>query len=848
MVKIRILSVFCCILILPLLTIAQIGENPSKDWIDATLYREMNIVIPENSSPIIQHAAEVFKKYWESCAHRTITISNINQGLVNVWLGAELCTREWIDTEELEELGNEGFIIRTYTPTPKYAEKGVAKQLLICGKTDLGTLHGVYTFFERFLKVSWLSNEYIHKPNLGYKLKAIDYQFIPHFEFRHFLSNIPEFKMSDERKEGLHLSISLSEEELIPIPVYECLSDSKNSQNTDVLKTQISPEEKVICFSSEDTLQKNLVFLRKKIESNPSRKIWTIDAGEADKSCSCKSCQEWVKKTESPSGPFLNLMNNVVEQLEKEFVDKDISLCVLLKGRMRKAPKNIKVHDRILIELSTDTCDIAHAIDDPNSMTNACFLNDLKEWHNLTPNLLICYYAGTNYHCGLFPQPELFNFQKNLQVFDRYQVRGVIVSSYTQNPGPFSEWDALKSYLLGKLLWDPDLVLEEELKKFLDIFYGVSGERLYEILNLQKEFVKTYEPVCSVYQKVPWWNTEYSSRINEIVQQTLNMTYASKEIYARTLRAVMPAYFSAITSPPEIQIQDEKLIENHTSLIDEKIFGDKMDIAESMGKNENYSSYRDIIPEVLCGNTFPKSTFSYRIISLENEAYTLWMLPEYFGAIVRMLDKSLGIEYLDAFHKGLCSYFLWNEYQEISNTGCWKPFSEPCALLESDKEKIVIEKKLEADILLRRTLKLSSDKKIVCEYICENKSSVEKTASFFIVPGFTLRRDIKSFDVWTCSQQKWNRNFQKSLDYEPFSYAPQKIENGIAGIGFDFKDKGNFLCVDIQKLPAECIEIKLDYSYFDAFLAPIMKVTIPIPSNQVYSFTLLCWTQNEPLL
>jgi hypothetical protein len=82
MVKIRILSVFCCILILPLLTITQIGENPSKDWIDATLYREMNIVIPENSSPIIQHAAEVFKKYWESCAHRTITISNINQGLL----------------------------------------------------------------------------------------------------------------------------------------------------------------------------------------------------------------------------------------------------------------------------------------------------------------------------------------------------------------------------------------------------------------------------------------------------------------------------------------------------------------------------------------------------------------------------------------------------------------------------------------------------------------------------------------------------------------------------------------------------------------------------------------------
>jgi len=833
-------------MVLPMLAIAQIGEEPSKDWIDATLYREMNIVIPENPSTLIQHAAEVFKKYWEQCAHRTITISNINQGLVNVWLGAELCTREWIDPEKLEELGNEGFIIRTYTPTSRYAKKGVAKQLLICGKTDLGTLHGVYTFFERFLKVSWFSDSYIHKPNLGYKLKEIDYQFIPHFEFRHILSNIPEFKMNEERKEGLHLSISPSEEEFIPISVYDCLSDSKNVHNTGALETKISQEDKVVCFSSEDTLQKFLIFLRRNMESNPSRKIWTIDAGETDKSCLCETCQGWVEKTGSISAPLLNLMDSAVKQLEKEFVDKDIYLCVLLKGRMRKAPKNIKVHDRILVELSTDTCDIAHAIDDPNSITNACFLNDLKDWHNLTPNLLIRYYAGTNYHCGLFHQPELFTFQKNLQVFDRYQVRGVIVSSYARKPGPFSEWDTLKSYLLGKLLWDTDLVLEEELKKFLDIFYGTTGARLQEILNLQKEFVKTYEPICSVYQKIPWWDAEYSSRINYIVQQTLNMTYASKEIYARALQAVMPAYFSAIISPPEIQIQDEKLIENRTSLIDEKNFWDKMDRAESMSKKESLSSYREIIPEVLCGNTFPKSTFSYRIIPLENEAYVLWMLPEYSGAIVRMLDKSLGIEYLDAFHKGLNSYFLWNEYQEISDTGCWKPFSEPCALLESDKEKIVIEKNLKADILLRRTLKLSSDKKIVFEYICENKSSSEKTVSFFIVPSFTLKRDVNSFNVWTCSRQKWNRKFQKSLDYEPFSYAPQKIDNGITGIGFDFNDKGNFLCIEFQNLPAECIEIKLDYSYFDAFFAPIMKVTFPIPSNKVYQFTLLCWAQNEP--
>ncbi|MGC8847125.1 MAG: DUF4838 domain-containing protein, partial [Candidatus Hydrogenedens sp.] len=402
-------------ILFPILLSAQVDEAEMKEWIDASSYRDLAIVIPENASPLLLHSAEIFKKYWESCTHRPIAISTLNQGAINIWLGAELCTKEWIDPEELDNLGDEGFIIRTYTPTRKYAQKGVAKQLLICGKTDIGTLHGVYTFFERYLNVAWLSSSYTHKPPLGYRLKEIDYKFSPHFEYRVFLSDLPEFKMEGDRKEGLHLSLFTREEDFIPIPINKYFNTEEYAQNTTELKAK-SLLHNPICFSSEKIKQTFISFIKKQMELNPQRKFWTIEVGGTEiNSCLCTNCQEQIKSTETPVTPLLTMLNDAIEILEKIYPEKELQFCLSLKNTMRKAPQNIQINKKLFIALSTDTCDIARTIDDPVSQPNICFLNDLKGWRNLTPNLLIRYYVGANYYCGLFHQPELFNFQKDIQ-------------------------------------------------------------------------------------------------------------------------------------------------------------------------------------------------------------------------------------------------------------------------------------------------------------------------------------------------------------------------------------------------------------------------------------------------
>jgi len=843
-----IISGFLLIFVLfPFLLLAQTDDAEMREWIDASSYRDMGIVIPENASPILQHAAEVFKKYWEDCTHRPIVISTLNQGVINIWLGAELCTKEWIIPEELEELGDEGFIIRTYTPTRRYAQKGVAKQLLICGKTDIGTLHGVYAFFERYLNVAWLSDSYIHKPALGYRLKEMDYKFSPHFEYRVFLSDLPEFKMEGDRKEGLHLSLSIQESDFIPIPIYKCFYTEEYTQNTAELETKVFHPQRPICFLSEETKQVFINFMKKQIELYPQRKLWTIDTGDTEiNSCPCNNCQEQVEITKSPITPLLKMLNDVIETLEKLYPEKDLQFCLFLKNGMRKAPHNIQIHNKIFIALSTDTCDIARAIDDPISQTNACFFNDLKDWRNLTSNLLIRYYVGVNYFCGLFHQPELFNFQKDIQTFDRYHVRGIIICTPSQQVFPFTEFGALKSYLLARLMWDPDLILEEEINRFLNLYYGPAGVKYAEFFNYQKDFVKKNNVRCSIYQKIPWWNIDYASNVGKIIQQTINMSFFAQDIYNHVLQTSIPLYYSALICPPDIQIQEDKFLEKRPALIQEEEFWKSLNKIENLSQKGSNLSYRKIIPDTICSKQFPERSSLFQKHALENEYYTLWVLPENKGAIIRVQDKSSGMEYLSAFQKGVNPYLLWNEYQDISDTGCGIPFSEDCNVKEAESNKITIEREIRKGVLLQRKITLGDNGEIILEYICENRNPQEELISFYIIPRFTLNEDDKTIEIWSNNNQKWESAKQIALAYQPFTYGLESIhKENIIGMGIRYCDKGVFLKLELQQLPAEHIDFFCDYSYYDGYIAPIMKIHPTISSQQTYSFSLHCQTQKQ---
>ncbi len=170
---------------LTLFTSAAIAQPQQSDtWLTAERYETFHVVLPENAPEELQYAAEIFIRYWKICTNREIKATPLNEGVTNVWLGPDGITSDLLNPEDLEELGPEGYLIRTYFPSRRYRERGAREQLIISGKTPRGTLNGVFAFFRDHLGLRWLAPGKVHAPLLGYRMRHIDETYRPHFSIR----------------------------------------------------------------------------------------------------------------------------------------------------------------------------------------------------------------------------------------------------------------------------------------------------------------------------------------------------------------------------------------------------------------------------------------------------------------------------------------------------------------------------------------------------------------------------------------------------------------------------------------------------------------------------------------
>jgi hypothetical protein len=95
------------------------------------------------------------------------------------------------------------------------------------------------------------------------------------------------------------------------------------------------------------------------------------------------------------------------------------------------------------------------------------------------------------------PFPNLRVLQPNVQFFVDHSVKGIFEEG-SYPPGGGGEFGALRSYLLARILWDPDCDFESALSEFLEGYYGNAAgnirnyiERLHD--NVEDIHVRIYD-------------------------------------------------------------------------------------------------------------------------------------------------------------------------------------------------------------------------------------------------------------------------------------------------------------------------------------------------------------------
>ncbi|MEY4595032.1 MAG: hypothetical protein RIQ47_1442 [Bacteroidota bacterium] len=218
-----------------------------------------------------------------------------------------------------------------------------------------------------------------------------------------------------------------------------------------------------LCLSNPEVLQKVIDTLQQEMAAHSSIKYWSVSPNDDFEYCRCSACAHIDSLEGNPTGLLLRFVNSIA----KRFPDKTIT--TLAYSYTRHAPKITRPRSNVMITLCSIEMDRSESIQSSRSGTS--FVEDLINWNGICNNLMIWDYEVqfTNY---ISPFPLFHTLQPNLQLFNRYGAKAHFQQCYVERGVEFAE---LKLYVLSKLLWNPDVNVNEIVQDFMKHYYSAAA-------------------------------------------------------------------------------------------------------------------------------------------------------------------------------------------------------------------------------------------------------------------------------------------------------------------------------------------------------------------------------------
>ena len=356
--------------------------------------------------------------------------------------------------------------------------------ITIQGNNSKMLSYGVYEFLERFVGVRWYSKDFTLVPEISSINIPLDKEIIykPLVTTRTVHSRLfyndssfaDKLKVSNEafpnyvpnaRVHTFHRFIPY-EKFYDDHPEYYAFRNGKR------LATQL-------CLTNENVLEivkDSVASFFKKYDLST---VISVSQDDNTQYCMCDNCSEIHDREGSPAGSMIYFVN----QIAKSFPDKTIST---LAYQYTRKPPLTKPESNVLITLCSIECDRSIPIDE------GCkdFQSDLIGWSKLTENIRIWDYT-TQFTNFLAPFPNWGTIKPNINLFVNNNAKWIF-EQHSNNP---SELFELRSYLMAKLLWDPNLDSNLVIKDFTNGYYGQGGvyiakyiEEIQNQLNNAKPF------------------------------------------------------------------------------------------------------------------------------------------------------------------------------------------------------------------------------------------------------------------------------------------------------------------------------------------------------------------------
>jgi len=477
---VRVRAVFLRALGIGLLLAA--GPARADFWLDKSYDFDIGaIVIQPEAPPLIRAAAELFAAHWLRAASAELPIGTEPAPGINIWLGAGVMPKQIVSPDELEDLGTQGYLIRTFTPSKRNASLGIGPHLVIAGRHDQGTLNGVSDFFEKAAGARWYApGETAVRTFVFSGIETFNDTFIPGFKYREV---------------GYHARHTGHEAWLPWRRALHLPSEYTHSTRLYPKEWEGGPAEPALkgdgaAFELEALAAEAIAWIdahrdtpTPKLPRGARVVVWLDDAD--------RPVVAWTLNAippvrahfgVAPSGQgvpserladALALANAVAKALEAP--DTAASLVKLeLAADCPLPPEGGAVHGNVIIQLSNAACDFSQPLASEHTPENARFVEALGRWTRAARELFVADYV-CSLHTPVTPFPNEQRMAENVFLYQRMGVSGVYAESWDLPELPVSPDEEMFSHFLAELYWNPDRLVEVQIEAQLNRSYFLSG-------------------------------------------------------------------------------------------------------------------------------------------------------------------------------------------------------------------------------------------------------------------------------------------------------------------------------------------------------------------------------------
>ncbi|MFC7526270.1 DUF4838 domain-containing protein [Parapedobacter sp. GCM10030251] len=525
------------------------------------------IILPQNSTKAEQNAASLLQHF----------VSRISK--VDIGITYEKNKPESANYRSFISIGNTLKAKKTFSlNNVRLSEDAVnikfdEGNIFLFGSGDRGTLYSTVEFLEQYLGCRWWSsvdNEIPEKTEVV--IDPVDYTFSPPFSYRNHLSfhsTVDAFYSTVLRENGdfqrLNESWGAKHEivgwahtfsQILPPDKYfkrhpEWFIDPATSKPFKNSGKVPGVNETQLCLSNQEMRKEFINNVRLLIQKTKNPEIISISQNDVGISCSSVECANLLKEEGSPSALLIQFVNEVASAFKDEY--PSLKFETLAYDYTEVPPKTIKPAENVIVRVAPILINHAKSLLNPS---NNFSRKNIENWSKISKHNFYWGYSA-NFSYPLLPHPSLSNLRDDLRFLKNLGYEGVFIQSiatpyYTSEElGYFKE---LHTWVIGKLLWNPDYEYNYLLDVFFNGYYGAAGKPLRKYFDLVTRSFDGYKGKLSVFNaNLDIINSEILNEGTKLFEQAISAV-SDNEILLRRVKKEQISFefikiFSHIKSP-----------------------------------------------------------------------------------------------------------------------------------------------------------------------------------------------------------------------------------------------------------------------------------------------------------